>query len=198
MMVLEDVRAGFSEPAFAAQTVFRHILDAMARPGHVATLPTAADAPAGLGDAATAVALTLFDFETKVWLDQGGRSPEAERYLRFHCGCPIVDDTADAAFAVVTAPCDMPRVGCFSAGSDQYPDTSATLVIEATDLAKTGPIKFTGPGIKGTSSLGIQGLPDWFWQDWAVNHHAFPLGVDVILTCGAQLMCLPRSTKAEA
>ena len=92
--------------------------------------------------------------------------------MRFHCGCPMAAAPEDATFAVITKPAAMPRLGCFSIGSDQYPDTSATLVIQTAGLAETGPIRLTGPGIKDTARIDVTGLPDWFWQDWAVSRPA--------------------------
>ncbi len=197
MTVMQDLGAGFTEPVFGAQTAFRHVLDAMAHPGRLAILPADAETPEGLDDATTAVALTLFDFETRVWLDPALRGSEAARYLRFHCGCPLTEIPADAAFAIVSRPAEMPRLGDFSIGSDQYPDMSATLVIQTAGLADSGPIELTGPGIEDKARVGVAGLPDWFWPDWAVNHGCFPTGIDLILTSGAQAMCLPRSVKVQ-
>ena len=197
MTALQDVGAGFAEPVFAAQTVFRLLLDSMSRPGRIAAVPADATAPIGFDPATTAAALTLFDYETGVWLEPAWRAGEAEKYLRFHCGCPIVEETQHAGFAVIMAPLGMPRLGQFSIGSDQYPDTSATVVIQTTGLANDGPIRLTGPGIKDSTTVGIEGLPDWFWSDWAVNHGCFPTGIDLIFTAGDRLMCLPRSIKAE-
>ena len=198
MMFLQDVGAGFSAPVFAAQTVFRRVLDAMAHPGRIVTLPSDADAPPGLGATTTAIALTLLDFETKVWLDPAIRGAEAERYLRFHCGCSVVDETLDAGFAIIAKPRDMPRLGRFSIGQDQYPDTSATLIVEVDALANAGDLRLTGPGIKQQARINLDGLPAWFWEDWATNHACFPTGVDVIFTCADRAMCLPRSIKVEA
>ena len=196
MTALQEVGAGFAEPVFAAQTVFRLLLDSMARPGTVAVVPADATTPTGFDPATTAVALTLFDFETDVWLEPAWRASEAEKYLRFHCGCTVVEKTQDAGFAVITAPQDMPRLGQFSIGSDQYPDTSATVLIQTTGLTDDGPIDLTGPGIKDRANVSVQGLPDWFWSDWDTNHGCFPTGIDLIFTAGDRLMCLPRSIKA--
>jgi alpha-D-ribose 1-methylphosphonate 5-triphosphate synthase subunit PhnH len=40
-------------------------------------------------------------------------------------------------------------------------------------------------------------LPVDFWSWMAVNRSIFPLGVDVILTCGRSLACLPSTTLIE-
>ena len=74
---------GFSDPVGESQLVFRHILDAMARPGVVQTLSLAMKGPDALDLAATAIALTLVDFETPLYLAPALATPAAEAYLKF-------------------------------------------------------------------------------------------------------------------
>ena len=59
---------GFHEPVFEAQAVFRTLMDCMARPGTIGRLVANALPPAPLTAAAGAVALTLCDHDTVVWL----------------------------------------------------------------------------------------------------------------------------------
>src|SRR5262245_18942244 len=97
------VAAAFSDPVMAAQATFRAVLDATARPGTVArvTQPLAAPAPLSLG--AAAIALTLCDNDTPVWLDATLRATGAVReLLRFHTGARMTADATSAAFAFVS------------------------------------------------------------------------------------------------
>src|SRR3546814_16286302 len=76
--------SGNQDLAVESQRVFRSLLQAMAEPGTVATLGSAFQHPAQLGQAKTAVALTLLDTETAVWLSprlrvQIGRASCRER-----------------------------------------------------------------------------------------------------------------------
>jgi len=70
--------------------------------------------------------------------------------------------------------------------------------METPQLTGGAAVVLTGPGIETTRDFDAVGLPDWFWSAWAVNHGAFPLGVDAIFTCSDEFCALPRSTHAEA
>ena len=169
----------------------------MARPGTVVPLSVNLEAPPPLSLAAAAVALTLFDHETPLWLDNHAASNEALSFLAFHCGCPITGEPADAGFAIVGEPSAMPSLDRFAVGSDTYPDSSTTVVIEVPALVEGPAIGLSGPGIDGHTTVTPTGLPDDFWDWMAMNRTLFPLGVDVILSSRDAVTCLPRTTKTE-
>src|ERR1700755_389424 len=85
---------------FPAQSTFRKVMDAMARPGTIQTIAPTAGAPEQLAQAAAAIALTLFDHDTPIWLDAALASDKVTQWLRFNTGCPIVADQSQAAFAL--------------------------------------------------------------------------------------------------
>lgn len=183
---------GWPDPVDDAQTLFRQLLDALAHPGRIHTLHRPLAVPAPLAPAAGAVALTLCDFETPVWL----QSPEAAPWLRFHCACPLVDAPATARFVFIDQPAAMPPLSDFAQGEPEYPDRSATLVLQVASLTGHG-LTLSGPGIAGTARLGVSGLPAGFWDDWRAQHARFPLGVDLILVAGERFAALPRTTRVE-
>ena len=189
---------GFASPVHDAQACFRAVLDAMAHPGRIVTLPPrlAAPAPPPLGAAAAAIALSLCDLDTAVWLDPA--LADAAPYLRFHCGCPIAPAPALAQFAFATASQNLPPLDGFALGSDQYPDRSTTLIIEVAGLGSSSGRTLSGPGIDGTTLLSVEALPERFWSERALLGELLPRGIDVIFTCGARLAALPRSTRIEA
>jgi alpha-D-ribose 1-methylphosphonate 5-triphosphate synthase subunit PhnH len=191
------MRAGFADPVFESQRVFRGVLDAVAEPGRLITLGAAPSAPPPLHPATVAIALALLDLETPVWLDAAAGTAEAVAHLRFHCGCPIVEDPARARFAIIAGPAAMPEIGVFDAGSDEYPDRSATLIVQAEALRAGGGLRLSGPGIATEARLEIAGLPARFREAMRGNHARFPRGVDVLLTAGASLAALPRTTWIE-
>lgn len=192
------MRAGFVDPVFDSQRVFRGVLDAMAGPGRVITIEAAPSAPSPIHPATVAVALVLLDFETPLWLDAAAGTAEVVAHLRFHCGCPIVDDPARARFAIVADPGAMPEIGAFNAGSDEYPDRSATLIVQTGTLRAGRGLRLSGPGIATEARLEAGRLPARFWEALRGNHARFPRGVDVLLTAGASLAALPRTTWMEA
>ncbi len=188
---------GFSNPVHDAQRSFRSVLDAMARPAHCRTLPEPAGIPDGWTPALTALALTLFDQDTPVWLDPAVASRQAEAYLRFHCGCPLTDRKDRAAFAVIADMENAPPLHAFPIGEPQYPERSVTLIYAIESLTGGTALRWQGPGIKGSIEAAPKGLPAGFIRQWADNHALYPSGVDVILTAGSQVMCLPRSISIE-
>lgn len=185
---------GFSEPVFESQGVFRRVMDAMARPGTIATLETLAAPPAPLGLAAGAIALALCDHDTPVYLTPALQRSPVAGWLSFQTGAPTVAERHDSAFAFLEAGAALPPFGLFAAGTQEYPDRSTTLVIEIAALEGGVPLTLSGPGIKQTTGFAPQGLPDLFCSHWADNRAIFPRGVDVILTAAHRLVCLPRTT----
>lgn len=192
---LSDVAPGFADATRESQAVFRRVMDAVARPGTVHDLSRAPDAPAGLDRAAAAIALTLFDFETPVWLDPKLRGGETEAWVRFHCGCPLTSDPAKAAFAVVTDLAAAPALGAFDQGDAKYPDRSTTVILQLPALAGGPAVSLTGPGVKTEATIAPEGLSDAFWDQVATNHGQFQFGVDLLLVAGDRLTALPRSTR---
>lgn len=191
---------GFPDPVEDAQRIFRCALTALSEPGRILQLPVTlrnscqqlgnATGPAALG-----LLLALADGDTPVWLDR--RASGIASFLAFHTGAPIIGRPQGARFALLAETAKAPRLSAFDSGSIDYPDRSATLIIEASRLASGGQIGFSGPGIPTRRFLAIDGLPEGFVADWALNHARFPCGVDVLITCGDRLVGLPRSTALE-
>jgi alpha-D-ribose 1-methylphosphonate 5-triphosphate synthase subunit PhnH len=172
--------AGFSNLVLDSQADFRRIMTAMSEPGTIVTLPCLPGAALPLGPAATALALTLCDYEAPVWLDP------------FLSGAP-----ADAAFAFVGRSADLPSLSAFALGSLDYPERSTTVVIEVDRLSNGAGWRLTGPGIVADVRLEAGPLPATFTEELTANRALFPCGVDVVLCCGTRLAALPRSTRLE-
>ncbi|WP_377293186.1 phosphonate C-P lyase system protein PhnH [Rhizobium sp. SG2393] len=189
---------GFSDPVFQSQAVFRALMDGMARPGRIHSLDDSVDPPAPFGKAMGAVALTLLDADTAVWLTPAARASVVSSWISFHTGASSVEDKAAAQFAFVEAGQNLPPLSSFALGTQDYPDRSATLVVELPSLAGGQPLVARGPGIETTETIAPFGLPPIFTTLWRDNRALFPRGVDLILTAGSDLLCLPRSTSLQS
>ena len=185
---------GFADAPVDSQIVFRTLLDALAHPGRVYELDAPCGVPAGLSPAMTAALLTLVDIDTPLWLPSG-TGADLGRFLRFHCGSRIMEEPRLASFVALPAGHDMPALVDCSQGDPAYPDRSATLIIEVQSLESGAPLRLSGPGIKDTQRLRVQGLPGDFIGQWKANNQRFPLGVDVILTHGRLVCGLPRTCR---
>ena len=194
---LDKIRPAFADPVRESQLAFRKIMDAVARPGTRADFGAAIEPPAGLGVAAATVALTLFDFETTVWLEPALRGGETESWVRFHCGCPLPTDPAPAAFAIVTDVAAAPPLSAFNLGDAKYPDRSTTLILQAASLDGGPTATLSGPGIRDQATVAARGLPDGFWSQMQDNNAKFQFGVDVMLVAGAALVAVPRSSQIQ-
>ncbi|MES9846467.1 MAG: phosphonate C-P lyase system protein PhnH [Candidatus Sedimenticola sp. PURPLELP] len=194
---MSAVMKGLESPVFDAQQVFRRLLEAMSAPGSIKTvLPV--ETMESIDTAAMAVLLSLADYDTPLWLDTAAAADgRLEDHLRFHCGCPIEEDHGKALFALVADAEALPSMELFAQGSESYPDRSTTLIVQVPGLDNEFGWRLTGPGINGVRYLDVAGLPADFVSQWAQNRALFPMGVDIVFTCGDQLAALPRTTRLE-
>ncbi|MEI9404740.1 phosphonate C-P lyase system protein PhnH [Mesorhizobium argentiipisi] len=195
----QSIDGGFAEPVFNAQGVFRAIMDAMARPGTVQPLPQLARPPAPLSATAGAVALSLCDNDTPVWLDPPLQAEApVKAWLGFHTGAPLANTPADAHFALIANPKEMAALDGFAQGTQEYPDRSTTLVLLVDDLASGPSLLLEGPGIEKTAMIAPPGMPRHFVEQWKQNNQRFPRGVDIILAAPGSLACLPRTIRIKS
>ena len=198
---LSSLGAGFSNEALGSQAVFRAVLKALSHPGReVPVVHDAQTPPAGHG-AAAAVLLALLDSDCTLWLSPRLAASDAGAWLRFHTGCSLVSEPAQARFIWVARGDALPALRSLAQGSDTYPDQSATCVVDVAHTASAtvgtaGAWHMTGPGIQGAIALSVDGLPDDFEDQWGANHAVFPRGVDVLLGTAKHIVGLPRTTFA--
>jgi alpha-D-ribose 1-methylphosphonate 5-triphosphate synthase subunit PhnH len=195
MMSQPSITPGFSDIVQDSQHVFRRVLEATSNPGRIVEIDARPQAPEPMAVATAAVALTLCDFETPVWLDEILRQQSIEQHLRFHAGCPLVSEQEKAALAFFGAPASLTSLEGFAIGTDEYPDRSATLVLQVYQLGQGPAVRLEGPGIESTVEVRVAGLPPEFWSWARDNHTLFPLGLDFLFTCGNKLMAIPRSSR---
>jgi len=194
----QAIDGGFADPVFNAQTVFRAIMDAMARPGSVQPLPVFARPPAPLSATAGAIALSLCDNDTPLWLDPALQASAAVKsWLGFHTGAPLANTQADAHFALIANPAEMAALDGFSQGTQDYPDRSTTLILQVSNLVSGAPLLLEGPGIEISAAIAPAQMPRHFVEQWKQNSQRFPRGVDIILAAPDGIACLPRTTRIK-
>jgi alpha-D-ribose 1-methylphosphonate 5-triphosphate synthase subunit PhnH len=185
---------GFTAPVFQSQAAFWLVMDAMAQPGRIVDLGHSVQAPAPLEPAAAAFLATLADYETPVWFEDNGTDAAAS-WLTFHTGAAVTKDPSTAIFAVLSKNSPVSGWRNFAMGSLPYPDRSATLVLPLESLRDGTPLTIRGPGIETAATIAPRGLPDGFTETMAINATRFPLGFDLLMICGSELLALPRTTR---
>lgn len=192
-------RLSWTDPVGQAQQVFRLALTALSRPARTYRFaPCPADAaaeelPAGLSPELAALALSLCDNETAVWLAPGLDTENVRAWFRFHCGAVLVSEPSQAAFAFVPGTEALPDLRCFHQGEAEYPDRSTTVCLGGVEEEKTAGITAAGPGIVESCIFSCR-MPAGFLAQWRSNHEQFPLGVDMLLCGPGRLTGLPRTT----
>jgi len=188
--------AGFVDPVSSAQSTFRAILAATARPGTVWPLEASLSPPAPLTRGAGAVALTLCDRGTPIWLDPPLRAADAiGEWLRFHCAAKIVEQAEAASFAFAADPAALPAFERFNLGTADFPDRSTTIVLSI-DSFEIGPaLILEGPGICDRQRFCASPLPRDMRERLALNRGLFPRGVDLLLVAAERIAALPRSVR---
>ena len=189
MTVQNQFSGGFQNAPIEAAHAFRAAMTVMARPGEIRRM-IGTHPPAPLSVVAGTLLLTLCDPDTSVFLAGEVDTDVVRQWLTFHTGAPLV--TADQAdFAIGTWQALMP-LGQFRIGTPEYPDRSATLIVECDDLNQAGAM-LTGPGIKGVARLSLPDIPTL-----RANAALYPLGCDFFFSCGDKVAALPRSTQIKA
>ncbi|MEP9378066.1 phosphonate C-P lyase system protein PhnH [Aquabacter sp. CN5-332] len=194
-MSAQGLARGFADPARESQRAFKALMWAMARPGLPETFVSHLTPPAPLTPELAALALTLLDYETTVWLDAPlAQQTAVVEFLRFHTSARIVSAPQEAQFALISNASDLPDFTAFAQGEPDYPDRSTTLIVAVQRLAEA-PFQIEGPGIKGHVGFGAEPLPADMSTRLAANRALFPLGLDLVLAAPGAILGLPRSVR---
>ncbi len=116
-------------------------------------------------------------------------------WLGFHAGAPLASVPSEAHFALVAAPAELIALENFAQGTQEYPDRSATLILQVETLSRGQALVLRGPGIATTATIAPAPLPRHFVEQWRQNGARFPRGVDIILAAPEGIACLPRTTR---
>jgi alpha-D-ribose 1-methylphosphonate 5-triphosphate synthase subunit PhnH len=196
MTTLAELPAGFADKVISAQSTFRSVMDAMARPGSVQRIASGTGAPVTMMHGTAALALTLFDHDTPIWLDPVmSATPDAAKWLKFHTSAPIVSDTSVSVFALIADPSALPALEGFAFGTPEYPDRSTTLILQVDSLTDGPALELRGPGIDGSATLRAAIKPSDLFERLSINAALFPRGIDLVLVAGDAIAAIPRTTR---
>lgn len=196
MTTIAELPPGFADKVLSAQSTFRSVMDAMARPGSVQRIVPMAGAPDTMMRGTAAVALTLFDHDTPLWLDaRMAESSDAVKWLKFHTGVPVVQDSSIASFALISDGGALPLLDRFALGTSEYPDRSTTVLIQVESLDRGRSFELRGPGIDGVATLQASIKPFDLFDRLRVNETLFPRGIDVVLVADDAVVAIPRTTR---
>ena len=182
-----------SVPAQEEQATFRALLDAMARPGTVHSLPPRRVEDGEWGGALL-VLQALLDHEVTFHVLSEQSLPH-EQLLRRTGARSAALEQADFVLARgggAVAAIEEAREGGF-----EEPERSATVIVLADSLDGDGvALTLSGPGIESTALLTVENVPVAAFEALRSRTVTFPQGVDVILvdTTG-HVAAVPRSTR---
>lgn len=170
-----------TEEAHARQT-FLGLMWALSYPGRVYTLPTT--------NPYQTLADTLLDLETSFFSPDDELSP----YLARTGARALPPNRAAYHFYPVLDEHLLSIVEQAAVGTMLFPDEGATLIIGA-QLGTGIMFRLQGPGVPpgAVQNVRIAGIPQTFWQLRTTANH-YPLGWDIYLIDGAQVLGLPRTT----
>ena len=198
MVTVAELPAGFADKVLSAQSTFRAVMDAMARPGSVQRIRAAAGMPAPMMHGTAAIALTLFDHDTPVWLDSAmSATPDVAKWLKFHTSAPVIADPSASSFAVIGDAQNLPPLDCFALGNNEYPDRSTTLILQVDSLTSGPAFELTGAGIDGAAVLQAT-IPANLLGQLEINATLFPRGIDVVLVHDDAIVAITRTTRLAA
>jgi alpha-D-ribose 1-methylphosphonate 5-triphosphate synthase subunit PhnH len=199
MTTIAELPAGFADKVLSAQSTFRSVMDAIARPGTVQKVVASVGTPAPMMHGTAAIALTLFDHDTPIWLDaRMSETSEVAKWLKFHSGAPVLEDPSICSFALIGNGSALPDLSRFSFGTNEYPDRSTTLILQVDSLKHGSAFELRGPGIDGTATLRAMIEPADLFERLAINETLFPRGIDVVLVSGEAIVAIPRTTRLSA
>ncbi len=183
-------------PQNGTQNVFHAIMEAMSHPGKIIEIDDLPDAPSPLHAVSAAICKSLADFETPLWIDTAiAARGAALNHLRFQCGCRLTVDPFAARTALLTNAHDLGVFKRFNVGTEERPELSATIIVQASGMRANAGVRLSGAGLKKARRLEIDGVGSAFWAAVAANGLYFPRGVDFIVAANDAFVCLPRTIK---
>ncbi|RRR71015.1 MAG: phosphonate C-P lyase system protein PhnH [Candidatus Viridilinea halotolerans] len=208
---MSTIAAPPTAQAYFSSRAFRVLLDCLARPGSIGTLPLPPQddglpplaATLRPNPYAVAAFLSLLDQTTSMAHAAEGLWLTAEhpltRWIMLRSNAQI----GPPAFADYVLLHDPASAGCLSElkqGSLTFPEQSCTAFLCVAQLDACGATwRLEGPGIANSGSVGLPGLTPNVLKGIMATRAHFPLGVDIFcIDATGACLGLPRTTRIEA
>ncbi len=176
-----------------SQRIFRTLLNAMSAPGAIFSIDGFSETTP-LSPACAAICRCLLDAASPVALIQ---MPEpVTQWVRTCCRAPSAP-AESAAFVIGTGQHWSWDQHIFNNGTEEEPEQGATLILELENLYDGAPLQLLGPGI-ATTRITAPRLSPGFLSFWQRQQTQYPRGIDLILCCRNECLCLPRSITIQA
>ncbi len=179
---------------FDPQRIFRSLLDAMANPGRIITLPDIRIEPPAANMYPLLLLMTLLDHEVSFSvLDDGALVTE---YLKTNTGSKE-SRLENSDFILVYGGSSHGLIQRARVGTLEYPGESATVIYDIDSIGDDGGdvlLELSGPGIADKRRIGASGIEENEIED-VLAMQDYPLGLDLIFSDRAgRIACIPRST----
>lgn len=189
---------------FQTQQSFRTLMNCMARPGKVGKLDDMK--LSGVQDMNTyliTAVYTLFDREVSFHIGQSGLEIDKTVQLMTMSSAVSIE-TCDFLIADGKETIPMEKL---KRGRLEYPDGNATVICQIDKIsehlisgsdtnAKQLQLTLSGPGIKDTIQIFLDGLSSSFISQFVACNDDYPLGIDAILVdWTGNVVCFPRTVQ---
>ena len=177
-----------------ARATFQALLAALSNPGRIFTLPGTAPSTQ---ESCHQIGQTLLDLETSFFTSdrilRRNFEQSGARFLIASSASYLFFSDSEAFESMARQTIDI--IAHANVGTMADPDQGATVIVPCRfDQGQT--LRLCGPGIQHTIQIRVEGLPVEFWQLRAAKIN-YPLGIDLFLVDGSQVVGLPRTTKVE-
>ncbi|WP_214319797.1 phosphonate C-P lyase system protein PhnH [Nonomuraea sediminis] len=179
--------AAAGRTADQAQADFRALINALARPGTLERIAPCAGPPA------LAVAGGLADVEvpTAVLGEE-----HLARALHLATSAPVAT-LGTARMVVALRPPTPEEIAAMPRGDALHPELGTRLILAVATLSESSAtvrLSLSGPGVPGSRSLGVTGMPTEVFTALATANGDFPAGIDTFLVAADGTVAgLPRS-----
>lgn len=190
---------------FQAQSIFRLLLRAMARPGSVVELSDLEIYSPARNKYPFLILFTLLDHEVGFAVLDSKANADDKALSEYISANTASRDLSieEADFVLIFGGASKGALWRMRRGSLEYPDESATILcdverIEEGFSPQSLHLELSGPGIPSRRTVSIEGADQDLFVELAEVNQEFPLGVDAIFSDRmGRVVCLPRSTEVK-